>query len=794
LSQEILFWPLDITYAIERDTPIICIWAVTENGKRVLLIDKRFRPYFYVLPKENISSSLMKVIKRFSIPTSPILDIIEVKKYFFGKPKRALKVICQLPTSLNDYKEKLMGHPYVNDVLEADIRFYMRYMIDKNVYPCTWHRVKVDEINVKNNVHVDAAYEIIEDPEVAEYHVIPNLKILAFDIEWYSPKGAPKPHNDPIVVISAATNTGKKVQFTQENYNEKDLLKLFSDFILREDPDVIVGYNSNKFVWPYIVNRAKILGVKIPVSREESAPQTSVYGHISIAGRANVDMLDYAEDLYAIKVKTLSNVADYLGIKPKEQQQLVNPPWVYQLWGLHDKRSILINHSLEAAELTLKIAEKALPFAYQLASVTGIPLDQVLAAPVGFRVEWFLIRQAFAEDELVPNRIERPYTPYRGALVLKPKEGLHENIAVIDFSAMYPSIMIKYNISPDTYVPPEEEIPPEECYIAPEVGHRFRKDPPGFFKRVLEKLIALRRSLKEQLKKLDPSSPEYVIIDNRQKAIKVIANACYGYTGWLGARWYIKQCAEATTAYGRKTIMEAINLAKDLSLKVIYGDTDSLFVYYEPQKVEEFISRIEEKIGLEIKIDKIYKTCLFTEAAKRYAGLLFDGRIEVVGFEAVRGDWCELAQEVQFKVIEIILKHKSPQMAVKYVQEIINNLKSKKIPFEKLVIWKTLSKSINEYEVEAPHVRVAKILLKEGYSLEVGDKVGYVVIKGVSKKISDRVKPYFMAKYDEIDFDYYVSKQILASALRILSIFKYNEDKILKSASTVTLDLWFKKR
>ncbi len=789
-----MFWPLDITYTVERNVPTVCIWAVAEDGRRILLLDKRFKPYFYVLPKKpEYIPSLASVIKKLSDPASPILSISQVDKYYFGKPVKALKVICQLPASLSEYKDKIAKNPFVSDVLEADIRFYMRYMIDKGVYPCTWHIAKVSEVSRDENLRVDAVYEVTDDPKTVEYSRIPELKVLAFDVEWYSQRGSPKPQIDPIVAISIVTSDGKKTQFTQETLDERELLSAFSKFILDEDPDIIVGYNSNKFVWPYIVQRAKMLGVKIPVSRELSAPQTSVYGHISIAGRANVDMLDYAEDLYAIKIKTLGNVADYLGVKPREKQRLINPPWVYQLWGEGDKRSILLEHSLEAAELTLKVAEKALPFAIQLASITGIPLDQVLAAPVGFRVEWFLIRQAFMENELIPNRIERPYTPYRGALVLKPIEGLHENVAVIDFSAMYPSLMIKYNISPDTYVPPEERIPPDECYVAPEVGHRFRKSPPGFFKRVLEKLLELRRKLKSQLKKLDPRSPEYVIIDNRQKAVKVIANACYGYTGWLGARWYIKQCAEATTAYGRKTISEAINLAKALSLKIIYGDTDSLFVIYEPQKVNKFISEVENKIGLEIKIDKIYRTCLFTEAAKRYAGLLPDGRIEIVGFEAIRGDWCELAQEVQFKVIEIVLKRKSPQEAAKYVQEVIDSLKSGKIPLEKLVIWKTLSKSISEYEVDTPHVRVAKMLLSKGYSLEIGDKVGYIVVKGASKRVSDRARPYFMVSRSDVDVDYYVSKQILPSALRILSVFGYDESKILSTRSLTTLDMWFKR-
>ena len=795
MRETITFWPLDVTYTIQDNVPVVCFWSITDDGKRVLILDRTFRPYFYVLPKDNrFLSSITNNIKKLSSPNTPILSVEQVDKLFFGKPVTALKVTCLLPATLSSLKEKILKLPGVKDVLEADIRFYMRYMVDKGVYPCAWHSVEAELLENKENVRVDAIYEMKSEPKITDRRDIPDLKILSLDVEWYSPKGSPKPHSAPIVVITTVMNTGEKAQFTLEEFDERSLLKEFANYVVKVDPDIIVGYNSNRFVWPYILARAKNLNVNIPLSRELSEPQTSTYGHISIAGRANVDMLDYAEDLYAIKVKTLANVADYLNIKPKEKQFLLSPPWVYQYWGDTSKRTDLLKHSMEAAELTLEIAKKALPFAMQLSSVTGIPLDQVLAAPVGFRVEWFLIRQAFMENELIPNRVERPYIPYRGALVLKPKKGLHENIAIIDFSAMYPSLMIKYNISPDTYVPPDEPLPPEECFIAPEVGHKFRKSPPGFYKRVLEKLLELRRQIKKQMKLLDPSSAEYILLDNRQKAIKVIANACYGYTGWLGARWYVKPCAEATAAFGRKTIKEAIALARDLSLQIIYGDTDSLFVKYIPEKVDAFIMEVEDKIGLDIKIDKVYVSCIFTEAAKRYAGLLQDGRIEVVGFEAVRGDWCELAQEVQLKVIEVILKKKSPHAAAEYVRKIIDDLKSKRVPFEKLIIWKTLSKSLDEYEVDAPHVRVARILLSEGYALEVGDKVGFVIVKGASKRLSDRAKPYFMATYDELDLNYYIFKQILPSALRVLSIFGFTADSILKPPSTTTLDFWFKRR
>jgi DNA polymerase I len=159
----------------------------------------------------------------------------------------------------------------------------------------------------------------------------------------------------------------------------------------------------------------------------------------------------------------------------------------------------------------------------------------------------------------------------------------------------------------------------------------------------------------------------------------------------------------------------------------------------------------------------------------------------VVGFEAVRGDWCELAQEVQTKVIEIILTKKDVQAAVNYVRDVISKVRAGKVDMKKLVIWKTLSKSLDEYEVEAAHVQAAKQLLAAGFKLEIGDKVGFVVVQGASDKISERVKPYVFATMDEIDKEYYARKQIAALAMRILKYFGVGEEQLLSGTKQASL-------
>jgi len=146
----------------------------------------------------------------------------------------------------------------------------------------------------------------------------------------------------------------------------------------------------------------------------------------------------------------------------------------------------------------------------------------------------------------------------------------------LDFKSMYPNIMITYNLSPDTYVQPGSPEPEGGVYTAPEVGYRFRKSPPGFYKEALSYLIEVRGEVRRQMKQLDPGSVEFRVLDARQKAVKILTNAAYGYAGWVGARWYLKPVAEAASAWGRHIILTAAQMAKDADVTVIYSDTDKL--------------------------------------------------------------------------------------------------------------------------------------------------------------------------------------------------------------------------
>ncbi len=792
---ELEFYFLDITYEVIGNEPHIIIWGITRDDKRVLLRDRRFRPYFYAILDDGVDEKhVISRIKALSKPRSPIISVELVEKRYYGRPVKTLRITTVIPEYVREYREQVARIKGVREVVEADIRFSMRYVIDHGLHPCQWHRAVVKRVEKKIQYRVDEEYEIIGNIEALEDTSPPKLRIIAFDIETYSPMGSPRPQTDPVVIISVMNEQGEVIQFVANDRDDRKVIQDFINYIKTYDPDIIVGYNSNRFDWPYLRDRCRYLGIKLDVGRRSGGePATSTYGHVSIPGRLNVDLYDFAEELPEVKVKSLENVADYLGVMKKSERIIIEFTEMHKYWEDPELRKVFLEYARQDVVSTYGLAEKFLPFAMQLASITGLPLDQVGAASVGFRLEWYLMREAYSYGELVPNRVERRYESYRGAVVLKPKKGVHENIAVLDFSSMYPNIMIKYNIGPDTYDP--YNCSPETHYIAPEVKHCFRRQPDGFFKRVLETLLRLRRIVRSEMKKYKPDTPEYRLLYERQRALKILANASYGYMGWVGARWYCRECAEAITAWGRETISKAIEKARQLGLNVIYGDTDSLFVEYDEEKIKELIEYVEKELGFEIKIDKVYTRVFFTEAKKRYAGLLRDGRIDIVGFEAVRGDWTDIAKEVQERVTEILLKERSIDKAIDYVRRIVSDLRNGKIPLEKLIIWKTLTKRVTEYGVDAPHVVAAKKMLKAGLRVDTGSKIGYVITKGVGK-ISSRAEPYMFVKdVREIDVSYYIDHQIVPAALRILQYFGVTEQELKATASgQKSLFDFFKKR
>jgi DNA polymerase I len=779
-----LFWLLDINHEVVEENVEIRLWGKDSSGRTVLVLAEGTPCFYLLLREERAVEDALRKMEAECRKHEEIFKVELVDKRYFGKSVKALRVFCKTPEAVEKYSRLFSKTLQVGDTLEDDIRPATRYILEKNVSPSGWYDVEASRIS-RPDLHVNQVFQTVKPPTRVERLETPNLRTLAFSVLCMAEKGGPDPGRDPVLAITIAQHQGGTEQLISDGRDDSRILGRFTSRIGELDPDVILGYGQNTFDWPYLIERARRHKVRLLVDRTGSEPHRSVYGHISVTGRANIDLADVSQDIPEVKLKTLGSVAEFLQVAERRDIDQFQDVHTGGLWRDLERRRSLLENQQRRVEASLKIGRILLDSLIQMSNVTGLPLDQVAAAAVGYRVDSYLTMQAYRLNELIPKRREQPYTPYQGAIVLEPKPGLHDNVAVLDFTSMYPNLMIINNLSPDSYVG-DESISGSEVIVAPEVGYRFRKEPPGFYRRVLEHLIAIRRDVKRGLEEADPSSVEYRVLKEREKAIKVVTNACYGYAGWVGARWYVREVAESAAAFGRATLRRVLQRAETLGLAVIYADTDSVFVKYDRSKVERLLGEVESETGMEIKIDKTYIRVLFTEAKKKYAGLLQDHTLDIVGLEAVRGDWSNAARLVQERILEIVLSKKNIEEAVKFLRNYVQKMKLGEIPLSDLILWKTLIKPVEAYRVKTPHVEAARTLLRDGWNLRVGDKIGFIIVKG-SGRLYERAKPYMMASIDQVDVDYYISSQVLPAAMRVLGIFGLEEGDVLGGTGASSL-------
>jgi len=771
------FFLIDLNEGRSESQPTIRLWGIDDNGKRVLIQSSQIKPYFYYLPEEKETSNSLRERLMKGRADFPKITAVEVEtKKLLGRARDALKITCSDSHALAAYARnirKLLGK---GEAFEEDLRLTVRYTTDADVTPSAWNECEVERIETQR-VAVDLSFVAKSLPVRIDNDAVPALRILAFSILAVGERGSARPERDPVRAIGVATSQARFETFVAEGEDDSRLLADFTALVRKFDPDMIAGYESNNAGWPYLIERCKFRKIRLTVGRDGSEPHTSAYGHVSVSGRTSLDMLDVAGSMPEVKVKTIENLAKFLQIPSAGRVKTIEEFERGELWKDDTGRRALIQNTRINAQALLELTEATINYPVQLSALTGLPLDQVMTAPVGFRVDSYLIKQAHRAGELIPTKIEQPFYTYRGALVLEPKTGLHDNIVVLDFTSMYPNLMKTYNLSPDTLVKPGESVSEDSVFVIPEVNHRFYKKPDGFYRIVLSSLIEQRKAVKKEMHGLAEGSTRYIVLRERERAVKILTNACYGYAGWAGARWYAKEVAESATALGRDVINKTIAKANSLGLQVIYGDTDSIFVVDDPKKVKQLEDWAKEEFDLDIKREHEYTRVLFTEAQKRYAGLLPDDTLDIVGLEVVRGDWSDIARQVQEQVLTRILREQSAEKAVEDVRATIRRLRHNEVPMADLTIRKTLTKPIEDYAVRAPHVEVAKMLVKQGWDLTVGDKVAYVIAKGPGK-LFQKAKPSSQLRAEDVDIDYYVDNQIKPVAMRILERFGVSERQL----------------
>ncbi len=784
---------IDADYETVEGKALIRLYLRDEQGNSFVTYDDSFSPYFYALPGDEPEKVRERILS--SDEEGIIQNIAIEEKRFFGKPVTALRITVHHPQDVPRIRERIRHLEGVDAINEHDILFVRRYLIDRGIKPLTWLELEVEEeqgrLFVRGIEHIDGE--------------LPELKVAAVDIEVYNPKGAPRSKQDPIIMVSMVTSDGMEKVLTWkpvegEAYvetlsNEKEMLLRFAQLVQEGDYDVIVGYNTDNFDFPYIKDRVKKLGISLPLGRLNAELEVSRRGALPearIRGRAHVDLYPIVRRHVKLNSYVLESVVEeLLGIKKEK----IDGDKLFTYWDKGGENlAMLARYSLEDARVTLFLAEKFLPLYYELAVIVGQSLNDVARMTSGQLVEWLLMRFATPRGELIPNHpageeyAARASASYVGGYVREPKRGLVENIAVFDFRSLYPSIIVSHNIDPSTLI-----IGNCEENRAPGLDYCFSLDKEGFIPEILKGLIQRRAEIKQQMKQVDEDKRRMLSV--AEKALKILANSFYGYMGYPRARWYRRECAESVAAFARMYIKQVMRIAEeDFKLEVVYGDTDSLFVVIPPEKRElarEFLRKVNASMPgmIELEFEGFYKRGLFV-TKKRYALLSEEGKMVVKGLEFVRRDWAPIARETQREVLRILLEEANPEKAAKLVRDVIKRIRERRVTLEDITIYTQLTKRIKSYKSLEPHVVAAQKLKERGREVAPGMIIGYIITRG-TKAISHRALPVEFAKLEDYDPDYYIDNQILPAIQRIFEAIGYTRDYLREGITQTSLSKWF---
>ncbi len=386
-------------------------------------------------------------------------------------------------------------------------------------------------------------------------------------------------------------------------------------------------------------------------------------------------------------------------------------------WHLDKKSSFFLKES--GVEGLLEVSRIAKTDIHRLARST--PGNAISSAQLAL---------AFQKKILIPwkkDRLEQFSTAEdllrkdRGGMVLVPRSGVHNKIAEIDFSSMYPSIMVRKNISPETIN--------QSCcpgIPVPNSPHRICHCRKGFIPEVLDPVLKKRLELK-RLKKLLPEGPEREKVESRQKALKWLLVVCFGYLGYHHARFGSVEAHECVTAWGRETLLQARDIVEESGYRVIHGIVDALwFGPVHPEQtsqLEQMNKTIQEKTEIEVTLEGVYDWIAFPPgaadrergSATRYFGKISPETIKARGILSRQKSTPPFIRALQEDLLMFMGKFRSAEEVSDAVpalfersQEWIWKLTERRVPLSDLLITVHLSKPLSGYQKMTDYVVAAQ--------------------------------------------------------------------------------------
>jgi DNA polymerase elongation subunit (family B) len=810
---------LDADYVLENNRPVLRLWCKLPSGKNLAVYYRKFEPYFYVEPRnpgKGGMEDLMARIRNLEMEGKKPARVEQASGKYLGAPISLIKVHADNPADVPKFRDLLKEWKDVKDEYEYGITYYRRFLIDHSLIPMAWIEVHgehaapevlADEAMEATSIKPTSGEKASADTFNQSISHTPPLRILAFDLEIAEEKG-----EERIIMASFRDSSGFRKALTYKKVNhphtevvadEKALLERFADIVRERNPDIIAGYNSDRYDFLRLADRTEHFKMHFHLGRDRKHVVFKKRMRVSSAqltGRVHVDLYDFIDNILGSSLMTETLSLDKVATEILGEGK-INVKWkdIEKAWRSGSELEKVAEYCMRDSELTLMLAEHLLPQISELSRITGQTLFDVSRMSYSQLVEWLYMREAFRLGEISPNRPKyqevqkrRLYPAYAGGYVLMPKEGIHDNIALFDFQSLYPTITITHNVSPETLDcnccrskhEHAKESEHKHNAVPDDSGHWYCTEHEGFIPRIIKDLMERRNSIKKEIAKLRPGSPKYKELWNRQYGLKILANASYGYYAYAGSRWYSRVCAQSITAWGRYYIKLIIELAEKMGYEVIYGDTDSLFLKVKSQAdAEKFLEKANDTLPgiMELEFRDLYHSGIFVStktgqaAKKRYALIDQAGKITIRGFEKVRRDWSNIAKDTQERVLMAVLKDHSPEKAAQIVRNTIDDLRSGRIEMDDLIIYSQITRPISQYQQHGPHVLAAKKAIERGRPMGEGSTISFIITKG-SGSISERAEPSEDAK--NYDPDYYINNQVIPAALRVLSGLGYTEEDL----------------
>ena len=754
-----------------RDTPAgteVSFWLATDQGPRFVRLPVQTSVMFIPEAHRKPLDWLLKGERDIELRPLQLCD-------FHHRP--VLGLYTRQHRQAMDVEKRLRAAGV--DVYEGDVRPPERYMMERFITAPVWFGGTPDASGVLCDAQMKPA---------PDYR--PPLKLVSLDIETTAQGDlysiALEGCGERQVYMLGPPNKTGAVDFKLDYCDTRaQLLERLNQWLALHDPDAIIGWNVVQFDLRVLHEHAQRLNVPLMLGRGEEPMAWREHGSrnhyfAAAAGRLIIDGIEALRSAtWSFESFSLENVAQTLLGEGKD----ISTPYqrmdeINRMFA--EDKPALARYNLKDCELVTRIFEKTelLKFLLERASVTGLPADRNGGSVAAFTHLYMPLmhRQGF----VAPNLGDKPPQASPGGFVMDSRPGLYESVLVLDYKSLYPSIIRSFLIDPVGLIEGLKH-PDDSDSVEGFRGARFSRT-----RHCLPSIVARVSEGREEAKR-EHNAP-------LSQALKIIMNAFYGVLGSSGCRFFDTRLASSITMRGHQIMRQTRELVEAQGYEVIYGDTDSTFVWLGSAHSQKDASRIGQALvqhvndwwrehlftafGLQSALELQYETH-FTRflmptirgaeegSKKRYAGLVVrsDGSEDMVykGLETVRSDWSPLARRFQQELYQRIF-HRQPHQD--YIRDYVRRTLSGE--FDELLIYrKRLRRRLDDYERNVPpHVRAARLAdeyndrLNRPRQYQRGGWISYVISVNGPEPLEVRQAP--------IDYDHYVTRQLQPVADAIL--------------------------